>query len=416
MARGNWSIGIAAVSLLSAPAWAQTITPVVEIGDVLSGVGNVVGVIGIGVDDSGNVLAHAFTDNASAPVAIVDASHTVLLVAGQSVPLPSGATIHDFAGGVLSLSASGVPGFWLGLSGTSGGTGVDDQGLYTGFAPDLGVQRLVTACTASGVTSGSIYSSFFGPAVNDSNVMCFSGVIDDPTISDQFDTPVIAKVNVTSGAQSLVAEKDDVLPGQTQPILSFSTYVAFDNSGQTVFSAGTAAAAGFNTVIYRDGTKLAQTGDNAPWPGNPHYQNLGTSILGLGMSNNGHTVFSCQLNVPSTFGIVHDGNPFVLTGDALPSISPYRLGGLGFPLFVGDNDKVLWMGNWTPTGSALVQGLFVDYTLLVQEGVTQIGGKHVTQLSHFNPGFSMSRNGRYVVFQATLEDGTEGAYLIDLES
>ena len=416
MARRSGSFCLAAVCMLAARASAQTITPIVQSGDTLSGVGNVVGVIGIAVDDSGNALAHAFTDNASTPFAIVDASHTVLVVAGQSVAQPSGASIHDFEGGVVGLSASGIPSFWLGLSGTAGGSGVDDEGLYTGFAPDLGVQRLVTVCTASGVTPGSIYSSFFNPCVNDSNELCFSGVLDDPNVSGQFNTPVIARVNVTSGAQSLVAKLGDVLPGQTQPILSFGAYVAFDNSGQTIFSAGTAAAAGLNTVIYRDGTKLAQTGDNAPWPGNPHYENLGTSILGLGMSNNGHYVFSCQLNTPSTFGIVHDGNAFALTGDAIPDISPYRLGGLGYPLFVGDDDKVLWLGYWTPTGSVTVQGLFVDYALLVQEGVTQINGKHVTQLSHFNSGFSMSRNGRYVVFQASLEDGTEGAYRIDLDS
>jgi hypothetical protein len=79
----------------------------------------------------------------------------------------------------------------------------------------------------------------------------------------------------------------------------------------------------------------------------------------------------CGLNaLDADAGIVLNGAGFVQVGDTFPSIEPFAIRELGQPLFVG-NDGV-------------------------------------------DRSFTMSPSGRYVLFEATLAGGLEGAFLIDL--
>jgi hypothetical protein len=52
----------------------------------------------------------------------------------------------------------------------------------------------------------------------------------------------------------------------------------------------------------------------------------------------------------------------------------------------------------------------------VQEGVTTIGGQIVDTIASVTNAHQMSDNGLYVIFEATLVGGIEGAFLIDLSS
>ena len=53
-------------------------------------------------------------------------------------------------------------------------------------------------------------------------------------------------------------------------------------------------------------------------------------------------------------------------------------------------------------------GLFLNGTLLVQEGVTAINGQVVDSLRGVQDGYALSSDGGYVVFEATLANGLEG--------
>jgi len=74
---------------------------------------------------------------------------------------------------------------------------------------------------------------------------------------------------------------------------------------------------------------------------------------------------------------------------------------------------VLWFGEWDDPSPERETGLFVDDTLLVRTGVTTVGGRVIDELPMFQETSAISPNGRYVIFEADLDDGTNGAFLID---
>jgi hypothetical protein len=75
---------------------------------------------------------------------------------------------------------------------------------------------------------------------------------------------------------------------------------------------------------------------------------------------------------------------------------------------------VLWYGAWSDPDTTRNEGLFLDDELLVQEGVTTIDGIVVQTLRSVQDAFAMSDSGRYIIFEAVLADGREGAFQITL--
>jgi hypothetical protein len=59
-------------------------------------------------------------------------------------------------------------------------------------------------------------------------------------------------------------------------------------------------------------------------------------------------------------------------------------------------------------------GLFLNDLLVVQEGVTTIGGLVVDNLRGIQDGYGLSPDGEWVIFEAELAGGSEGAFLIDV--
>ena len=84
----------------------------------------------------------------------------------------------------------------------------------------------------------------------------------------------------------------------------------------------------------------------------------------------------------------------------------------GQAIFMGNDGTVAWMGWWTT--SVQTRGLFVDYNLVVETGVTKVGGLVIEELSGLDRSFTVSDSGQYLLFEAVLEVGIVGAFLIDL--
>ncbi|MCH7701211.1 MAG: hypothetical protein IID37_05955, partial [Planctomycetes bacterium] len=99
--------------------------------------------------------------------------------------------------------------------------------------------------------------------------------------------------------------------------------------------------------------------------------------------------------------------------DAIGGASVFTSFGSG-PLEISDSGDVLWYGDWDDANTDIDTGLFLNDELLVQEGTTEIDFLFVDTLRGVEDGYHMSNNGHYIIFEAILEDGSEGAFLITL--
>jgi hypothetical protein len=88
--------------------------------------------------------------------------------------------------------------------------------------------------------------------------------------------------------------------------------------------------------------------------------------------------------------------------------------------YIGNNGKVLWYGDWNDPDTDIDTGLFVDQSLLIQEGVSMVNGDVIDTIAATDQTFAMSDSGRYVIvelFSINSADPTlNGAYIYDLNT
>ena len=136
----------------------------------------------------------------------------------------------------------------------------------------------------------------------------------------------------------------------------------------------------------------------------------------MDLSDDGlHTVLRGQLATTTDDQlVVLDGAEFVQEGDTLSDISPFLLTAFGTgALRVTNGGDVVWIGDWDDPVTTQDVGLFYNHQLLVQEGVTLIGGVLVESIATVQDNFAVSAVGRFVLFEASLTGGLNGAFLID---
>ena len=391
-------------------AQAQTITTVVKEGDAIPGKGNVTVVYGLAVDDTGEVLVHVITDIADPAIdaGLIDASLTPVVWEGDAVAAPGGATVGTFNGGEYVVNGAGVPAYYLGLNGTTGAG--DDSGIYFKTSLDLVAQEGAVS-PAPELPAGTKYEFPLTPRINDTGGVAFKSRVDDPNIAGTADYSALFVVDTTTGAHSAPYIEGDTIPGQTSPIkeLAGDFYnLAYNDAGDLFF--GCQLNTGARALFLND-TRIAMTGELSPF--GPTYANLATSLHALDVNDEGSHVFSTNLG-DSGKAIVLNGEGFIRTGGTFPSIAPHNLSSIGQVVLLGNDDTVAWMGQWNVPDLPEGHGLFVDYSLVVQEGVTEIGGLVVEDLPGLDRTLALSDSGQYLLFEAVLAGGVEGAFLIDL--
>ncbi|MHC4711062.1 MAG: hypothetical protein ACYTA3_11750, partial [Planctomycetota bacterium] len=140
-----------------------------------------------------------------------------------------------------------------------------------------------------------------------------------------------------------------------------------------------------------------------------NYQFL--SSRGLDLNASGEYVHKANLDGDTADDelIVKNGAVFVREGDTLPAFAPFSLTSLGTssgPVQIDNAGNVLWYGDWNDPDT--------DIDTLVQEGVTMLAGLLVDTISSGSDAFQLSDNGSYIIFEATLEGGINGAFMIQL--
>lgn len=391
----------------------QPVTLVIE-GDPVPGVGLVTRIDGLAVGPSGNWRVELDTDNPNADADIlVLQDGLVAFHEGFPLAAPAGATISSFDS--LSINAAGHGAWNLFLDNTVGTN--DDSGLF--WDAKLFLQEGAIS-TAAGFSPGTPYIGFFETKLNALNQVLSVLSVDDPVITSTVDRALVVFQLDASGnllAEFLVAKEGDILPGQTFPVAELGTgphTFAFSDNTRILYFVDTTDATTSDGNIYLDSTLIAREGTNSPVAGRT-WLSLGSSRMDL--SGNGmHYVFQGQLSAPTADDqlIVRDGAKLIQEGDTLPAIAPFTFTAFGSgALRVSNDGDVVWIGDWNDPDTTKDVGLFLNHQLLVQEGVTTINGLVVESISTVESNFAISPDGRYIVFEATLAGGLNGAFRID---
>jgi hypothetical protein len=424
----SWSIritaGLGAILLWLPAANAAmrfTITPAVLEGDQVPTVGVVTSIDNLVINNDGSWIVEADTDNADTEADSVLIKDGVLLLReGQSLVEPAGASIDSFDS--VTLNNNGNSGWNFFLSGT-GGT-FDDSGVY--FNTELVLQES-TISMAPQFTPGTPYIGFFEVKINDPGDLLVVASVDDPNIPTSVDRALVLWDIDDSGnllSEFVIVKEGDVLPGQTETVADLGTnhyQFAFNSFGDAMYFADLTGDSAVDGVIYINLNKIAQEGDPSPVPGRTYYF---VSGRGMDLNDYGEFVFKAQLDNSDTtndYVLIRDGEIFRREGETIPAIAPFTFegssafGSTGGPVQIDHCGNVFYFGDWDNPNTDVDSGLFLNDELLVEEGVTVIAGSPIDTINSGTDAFALSENGRFAIFEGTLVDGRNGAFIIEFE-
>ncbi len=335
---------------------------------------------------------------------------------GDPLPFPLAGTVSSFDS--VRISPDGLVGWNLFLDGVPSN---NDSGVFIGTTPAIQEGAVVGAPE---VTPGTLYIGFFEARRNGSGQFLVVASLDDPAIASSVDRALV-RLDFPGGSpaptQSILAIEGDVLPGQTEAVADFGTdgeSSAFNDAAQSLFTVDLTGDTTVDTAVYRDLTLLAQEGGASPISGR-NYTSLVSAKVDL--NNSGSWVIRTGLDgdANSNTIIVKDGAKVVQEGDAAPGLPGRTITGFGTgPVRLTDDGDVVWyaaLDGDTATNQALYKGT----TLLAQKGVTSVDGAVLTTIGGstatggITKGFSVSADGRYVIFRGVIETGARGAFLVD---
>jgi hypothetical protein len=340
---------------------------------------------------------------------------TLFLREGDGLVSPSGATIDSFDS--INLNNAGNSGWNFFLN--SGLPSSEDSGVY--FNTSLLIQES-NVSTAPEFTPGTPYIGFFDVKMNDMNRVLIVASVDDPDIDSSVDRALVLLTLDGSGnllSESVLFKENDLLPGQTEIVDDFGTgphESDFNERSQVLFFANLAGDTSADGAIYLDSTLLAQEGAPSPVAGRL-YQFL--SSRGRALNNRGQVFFKANLDGATADDeiLVFNGAVFMREGGSPAAIAPFALTSFGTgsgPVDVDDMGNKLWYGDWNDPDTDRDTGLFLNEQLIVQEGVSTVGGVVIDTISSGSDAFELSDNGQWVIFEATLDDGTNGAYIMQI--
>ena len=322
----------------------------------------------------------------------------------------------------VTLNNFGNSGWNFFLDGTSGID--DDSGV---FLNSILVLQESTISAAPQFTPGTPYIGFFEVKINDLGNMLILASVDDPNIPTSVDRAIVRWQVDSVGnllAEDVIAKEGDLLPGQTEIVADLGTnhyQFAYNNAGDALYFVDLTGDSDTDGAIYLNLMKIAQEGDISPDPLRTYRFISGR---GLDLNDYNRYTFKAQLDDSDTtndYVIIRDNEIFRREGETVPQIAPYyfegssAFGSSGGPVQIDHCGNVLYFGDWNDPNTDIDSGLFLNTLLIVQEGVTVVAGSPVDTISSGSDAFALSDNGKYAIFEATLNNGTEGAFQIEFD-
>ncbi len=404
------------------------ITPIVYEGFNVAGIGDISGGFAASerhaVNDNGDWLVRADTNHADTTQDLVvltgtaHATGSLLLRENQLMSAPAGARLSTADSMYINNSGNMSFNHFLRETGSSS----NDSGIY--FNNDLLIQES-NPVTAAGITAGSPWLGFFETRINNSNTVLVMGTCDDPAIASSVDQ-LFVLVNPFTLAQTLVAREGTVIvtdPGPVdRTVATFGTgthTMALNDHGHVMFTVDMDGdTANDGGVVIWDGANynlVMREGDPSPVAGR-NWQGTPTAI---DFNSNGDWVARGDLDGATTDDsvIVKNGTDIIAReGHGIPAIGSFLFQTFGTGgVAIDNNGNVVWYGDWDDPDTTRDKGLFWNDQLIVQIGVTQVqDGRTITSISAVSENISLSGNGRWLVFEGVLNDGTDGAFMVEI--
>ncbi len=380
------SIALIALALSQSIASAQSVTILLQdMGPIPGGGGTIFFTTRPVVNDSGEWLAECrlFGTDIDANTVVVE-NGAVLFVEGQPATSPPGALWGDVRS--MALNSAGETAFVMSLHGVPSN---QDRGVY--FGTTLVLQEGAAAPTPLGYP-GTFYSSLLDVEMNDGRQVLLHASITSPG-NGTWDSLVMLTLDA-SGA--IVSEELLQFEEASSRYPTGSQCYTLNNAGHYIYTEFISAASDQNELVLIDDAMVAREGDILPMLGGHEFGALlGNSVH---LANTGEFVYVADLMTSPRMIIKNGTTNIAREGDTFPAIAPGTLQSVtsSDAPQINDRGEVLWKGTFGPLNR---DGLFLDHQLIVQQGVTPVAGGVVTDISGT---FSMSPNGRYILFDATL--------------
>jgi hypothetical protein len=404
-------LGFAAAAALALPTAAQT-TKLISTGDVLPGLGTVTSVREFDFAENGDWFASVRTDLMApgSSEAVLVRNGVVVLKPGDAVPgYPAGA---DFSNATrLALDAAGDYA-WVAQVLSA------NIGVYRGTVPYLvNGDPIAGAGIAPGTVCTGIVDYVFEPG----GTLLVSALMTGSDLPGLHDRVIARAAAHGSGfTATSILKGGDSLPGATSAVYRFSTFAQSMSSNATGNVIYGPEFLGGDEGIYLDAEQLALTGQPSPVFG-LNWASLANRPVAL--NDAGDYAFSGRILAPADSNelLVWNGIAVAREGDVLPAIAPHAITAVsgsnlnfGAPIRLTQDGRVLWYASWNDPDTTRDSGLFLDHELVVQEGVTHVGG---VPIDEFGGGFGqaefdISADGTLISVRALLANGEVSAFVL----
>ena len=303
------------------------------------------------------------------------------------------------------------------------------------------IETGVTPCNAPGLPPGTIYDSVSEVWQNNNRELLVGARIDSAGVTNNIMLRVDLDALGNIVSETSLAMEGETLPGPNHmtPIQGFS----FSKGRQSINDNGESmwyvddehATAGGSTLsdanIYLTDSANVNTllyNEADPFPTDPMDTFDHFSTAEIDLNNSGDFVFSGFDRGPSaddswlfkSIGgvievIAHEGDPVpaAISG-------PWLIAGASFGGIVpfSNNGDVLWFLDWDDPDTTIDTGLFFNDDLLLQEGVSMLGGLVVDDIPNSDSEIAMSDSGAFGIIEVVLEGDPAGdldaVYVVEL--
>jgi hypothetical protein len=390
----------------SGAANALDITTLVLEGNAISGLGNVTTIDGVAVNNSGQWLVLVSTDTGAD---VLLKNGIVYRFQGGTVAQPTGALIQSI--GNIALNNLGQSAFNLTVVDTSNSGHVVLQGVWR---DDLNVALQGTPPPSPPYSMDATYGIFVDVDLNSQGEVLFVCGVGDPNPPGGGHALMLY-----AAADTVLYRAGDILPGQTEALETLSNQgpheTEINDNSDTIFTANLTGNAATDGVIYFNSTLLAQEG--IPSPVGANFTVVET---GMDINNVGDWVARVHVAEPNPQDdlVIKNGVKYFQGGDPVPALGGETFTRFGWdytPILIDDLGRVLFFALW-PGPPDTNSGLFLSQILLMREGVTMVDTVLIDEFSQDRMGFDISDTGDWVIFEATLAGGVDGAFLLNTNS
>ena len=411
----QWARTGALACVLGGSLGAQGIQTLILEGDPVPGApGTLSSVLDVSVNDDGEWLIRTTVSSAGSTLEVAILNGAAVLIQDDDLFDPPGLTVDRFDD--VEIGNDGA--LWWNIDTSASGT--LDEIMYRNLTL-LG--REGSDVGDPGQSNGTIWKDFDGFDVGPEGNLLVLGDIDNPTVSGPTEAMagrmLFDELGALLSVEVLLREGNGI-PGTFDAVLDVGTNAGAHDVGIAgdhwiVYVRGDGGS-GSDEILVVDGLLAAKEGQTGPDVGTI-WSKLSSNAVDI--VDTGDYVFRGEYSIiggDTLSAIFKNGEVLFQEGDTSDSLAPWSLASFGqnTPILLGENGNVVYYGKTDNTNTSIDDAYFLNDRYLVQGNTTPVGGNVIGNLITGPNGISMSKSGRYVVFEAFFADGTNGAFLMDL--